>query len=177
MSSSGKWNQYHSLHWIVGRIRIMCQAHSQVSSYIRFLPSWFVSEQTRSFAHPSRKTPCPKREHVTSLVITTCSSENKEQPHKVSHWCRDESPEHSLSAGACFVWTCIDSLSNGKITGSPSPFCLVCDPTHLSLFISGSVSTGPACRHTYSPSFRHSCQGASFPLRSQELKELSAKPL
>lgn len=172
VSSSGQWSQYHSLHWIDVRIRIMFQAHGQASVHIRF-----ISEQTRSFAHPSRKMACPKMEHVTSLVMTTWGSENKEQFHQASHWCRDESLEHSLGAGAYFEWTCIESLSNGKITGPSSPFCLLCDPTHLSLSISESVSAFPAYRNAHSPSFHHSCQGASFPLRAQELKELSAKPL
>ena len=172
VSLSGKWSQYHSLHWIDVRIRIMCQAHGQASVHIRF-----ISEQTRSFAHPSRKIACPKMEHITYLVMTTWSSEDKEQFHQASHWCRDESLENSLGAGAYFEWTRTDSLSNGKITDSSSPFCLVCDPTHLSLFISGSVSACPAYRHAHSPSFHHSCQGASFPLRAQGLKELSAKLL
>lgn len=91
VSLSGQWSQYHSLHWIDVRIRIMFQAHGQASVHIRF-----ISEQTRSFAHPSRKMACPKMEHVTSLVMTTWSSENKQQFHQASHWCRDESLEHSL---------------------------------------------------------------------------------
>lgn len=103
--------------------------------------------------HQSRNMPCPKREHVTSLVMTTWSLQNKEQPHQASHWCTDERPEHSLRAGVHFMWTCTDSLSNGKITGPSSPFCLLYDPTHLSLSFQGlSVLILPAGTHTPLPS-------------------------
>ena len=87
----------------------MFQAHGQASVHIRF-----ISEQTRSFAHPSRKMACPKMEHVTSLVMTTRSSENKEQFHQASHSCRDESLEHSLGAGHCAPHCPQEALPGGR---------------------------------------------------------------
>lgn len=49
------------------------------------------------------------------------------------------------------------------------------EPTHLSFSISGSVSVGPACRHSPSPSFCHSCQGhhSHFCLKSFKCSQLS----
>lgn len=62
----------------------------------------------------------------------------------------------------------------GRSQVHPSPFCLVCDPNHLSLFISGAVSAGPACRHTL-PFLLQLLSGTVLPLGSQDVKELPDK--